>query len=92
MTRCIESFQLLLQHPPVFEAWDSPSYSNIAYQLIGYVLEARIGKNYSEIIKDSIFKPLNMTHASVTAPSSTDGIVVGNNTDVFNWDVGDLAP
>jgi CubicO group peptidase (beta-lactamase class C family) len=55
------------------------------------VLEARIGKNYSEIIKDSIFKPLNMTHASVTAPSSTDGIVVGNNTDVFNWDVGDLA-
>jgi CubicO group peptidase (beta-lactamase class C family) len=51
-----------------------------------------MGNNYSEIVRDSIFKPLNMTRASVIAPLSADGIVVGNDTEVFNWNIGDLAP
>jgi beta-lactamase class C len=43
----------------------SYSYQNVAYSLIGKVIEARTGLTYEHELMDRVFKPLGMTTASV---------------------------
>lgn len=42
------------------------SYQNVAYSLIGEVLQNATGKSYNDLVKDKIFTPLGMQHASLT--------------------------
>src|SRR5207249_3129043 len=46
-------------------------YSNIGYQVLGYMLEAISGKPYAETITTRILQPLGMTH---TVPEITNGM------------------
>lgn len=41
------------------------SYQNVAYSIVGKVIEARTGKSYNEQLKERVFFPLKMTNASV---------------------------
>jgi beta-lactamase class C len=41
------------------------SYQNVAYSIVGKVIEARTGKNYEEQLITRVFLPLNMKNASV---------------------------
>lgn len=41
------------------------SYQNVAYSIIGEVIEARTGKSYNDQLRERVFLPLNMTNASV---------------------------
>jgi len=47
---------------PVGKAY---SYQNVAYSIVGKVIEARTGKTYNEQLRERVFLPLNMTNASV---------------------------
>jgi CubicO group peptidase (beta-lactamase class C family) len=38
-------------------------YSNIGMDLIAYILQVRSGKPYSEFLRETVFKPLNMSHS-----------------------------
>lgn len=42
------------------------SYQNVAYSLIGEVIQAATGKPYNSWMKERVFTPLNMQHASIT--------------------------
>lgn len=41
------------------------SYSNIAFDLVAYILQVRSGKTFSEYVKEKIFDPLSMLNTSV---------------------------
>jgi beta-lactamase class C len=43
----------------------SYSYQNVAYSIVGKVIESRTGKSYNEQLRDRVFLPLKMTNASV---------------------------
>jgi beta-lactamase class C len=52
------------------------SYQNVAYSLIGEVLQNATGKSYNELVQEKIFTPLGMQNASITY----DGIM--NSPDI----------
>jgi CubicO group peptidase (beta-lactamase class C family) len=59
----------------VFEANDRSTYSNVAFSLLGLVLEKATGKPYSEIISSSILQPLGMNYTTMVKPKDSDGII-----------------
>lgn len=59
-------------------------YSNIGYNLLGYIVEKVSGTSYEEYVKEKILKPLNMNNSSVRLKSSDKDIATpytynGNN-------------
>jgi beta-lactamase class C len=42
------------------------SYQNVAYSVIGQVMQAATGKTYEQVMHEKIFTPLQMTHASLS--------------------------
>lgn len=42
------------------------SYQNVAYSLIGEVLQSAAGKTYQELMREKVFDPLGMKNASLT--------------------------
>ena len=59
----------------MFTTNDRSTYSNVAFALLGQVLEKATGKPYSEIIASSILKPLGMSHTHATKPKDSLGII-----------------
>ena len=58
-------------------------YNNVAYQLLGYIIEQISGKPYEEYLKETFFKPLNMNN---TLLESTSKVIKNRATgyDSFN--------
>ncbi len=52
--------------PVVAKPGELYSYQNVAYSIIGEVLEAATGKTYQQLIKERIFEPLAMGDASIS--------------------------
>lgn len=46
------------------------AYSNVGYQLLGYVLERIYGMPYQDLVQKYIAKPLAMTHTRVSFPEA----------------------
>lgn len=42
------------------------SYQNVAYSIIGQVIQSATGKSYEAMMQEKIFAPLRMTHASLS--------------------------
>ena len=51
------------------------SYQNVAFSLVGDVIQAASGQTYAQALQNRIFRPLGMTDASV----GLDGILASNN-------------
>lgn len=78
---------------PSYPAWQTASYSNVAYQLLAYALENISGKSFKQILDDRILKPLDLQRTYYdTAPPSV-GVIPGTVRDMY-WDVslGDASP
>lgn len=78
---------------PVFPAFHSPSYSNVAFSLLAYATEAITGKKFPDILQSKVFSPLNMTRSFYDKPADNLGVIPGDPT-VFFWNVsaGDSNP
>jgi len=79
------------QRHPVYAPSTNPTYSNVAFQLLGYVLENITGVDFATMVSDSIFDPLGLTGSSWTTPdSNSSGILPPGN----NWgqSLGDDNP
>ncbi|KAK4506384.1 hypothetical protein PRZ48_000114 [Zasmidium cellare] len=61
---------------PVFAPNQKSTYSNLNFEILGLVLENVSGKNYSTLIHDQIFSPLNMTASSLTPPNDESHAVL----------------
>ena len=71
-----EFFTDFIHRAPVFLPATTPIFSNAAFQILGYVLEAITNKPFRSMLENSILHPLNMTGTSLLAPSeSADGVI-----------------
>lgn len=78
---------------PSYDAWQTPTYSNVAYQLLAYALENISGKNFTDIMYDRVIKPLNLSRTYYTTPPNEVGIIPGSIKDTYwNVSLGDANP
>lgn len=54
---------LFTNKPLDFSPGTKWNYSNSAYLLLGYIIEAVTKKHYEQVVRDYIFAPLKMTHS-----------------------------
>ena len=58
----------LLRWHPEFDIGSHYRYSNLGYTILGYALEQETGREYEQLFRDSIFKPLEMHQTMVRVP------------------------
>jgi CubicO group peptidase (beta-lactamase class C family) len=76
----------LAKTPTVFAPRVEPSYSNNGFALLGQVVANVAGQSYEEHIASTIFKPLNMTKSSFTAPNESSAVIPEHS--YFGMDLG----
>lgn len=62
-------------------------YSNLAYQILAYALEAMTGKSFEESLQSSLLDPLGLERTSLEAPKSNDNAVIPENEALSWWNV-----
>ncbi|PVH78851.1 beta-lactamase/transpeptidase-like protein [Cadophora sp. DSE1049] len=84
-------FKGFTQRHPVYAPATGAVYSNAAFQLLAYAVENITAKAFSELVEDSLFKPLDLTGSSWTVPKdNSTGVVI--DATVWNLDFGDEIP
>ncbi|KAL4947876.1 beta-lactamase/transpeptidase-like protein [Aspergillus filifer] len=78
---------------PVVPSSSSPVYSNDAYQLLGYVIEAMAGDRLEKLVNERLTERLNLTRSSYTKPDDRVGIIPEPiNETAWDTEFGDLTP
>ncbi|CAI7569598.1 unnamed protein product [Penicillium palitans] len=77
--------QHLANKTPVVPAGGTPSYSNMAFQLLGYIVEKRTGKPFNEVLQHDIFDVLGMTETSIFAPNTTTTGIIPVGEEASGW-------
>jgi CubicO group peptidase (beta-lactamase class C family) len=76
-----------IRRHPVFPPFATPSYSNAAFAILGFVVEAVTNKTYEAALEESVLKPLNLTRTSVRVPADSDGNSVILDAARWRWDL-----
>ncbi|KAJ4293524.1 hypothetical protein N0V90_008807 [Kalmusia sp. IMI 367209] len=78
---------------PSYSPWQTPTYSNVAYQLLAYALENITGKNFTSSLNDRIIKPLGLNRTFYDTPPTEYGVIPGTVKDTY-WAVslGEAGP
>lgn len=71
---------------PSYAPWQTPTYSDVAYQLLAYALERITGKNYTDSLNDRVIKPLGLNRTFYDTPPDKYGVIPGTVKDTY-WDV-----
>jgi CubicO group peptidase (beta-lactamase class C family) len=58
------------QQQRVYDSFTSPAYSNVAYDILGKLIENASGKTYSQYLEDTIFQKAQLHHTSIDLPSN----------------------
>jgi CubicO group peptidase (beta-lactamase class C family) len=87
-----EYFQGLPKRPPVFSPYTTPVYSNTAYRILGYVLEAISGTSYEDTLRRSVLEPLDMNRTTASIPSNSSWGVIPPGDSLWSEDLGDEVP
>ena len=61
--------------PPVYQPFTTPLYSNVAFALLGMVIEAATGKTYEEAVTDLVLRPHGLNATSFSTPATGTGFV-----------------
>jgi CubicO group peptidase (beta-lactamase class C family) len=62
---CLERYvELLADVPQIFEPGEMFSYNNAGYCVLGRIVEVVRGRPFDQCMRDHLFTPLGMTHAS----------------------------
>jgi CubicO group peptidase (beta-lactamase class C family) len=73
---------------PVYAPFTTPAYSNVAFEVLGYVLENATNQSYETVVQNTIFKPLGLSHSSVSKPQHASvGVIPVGNSD-WDFDLG----
>lgn len=87
-----EALRAFLQEAPVEAPFSTPIYSNGAYQLLTYALEAITNRTMSDMITDDVFCPLEMDDSSYALKNGTAGVIPGSATlSGWNMPLGDAG-
>ena len=69
--------QMLRETPAVMSSYMTPVYSNVGFDIAGWVSEKVASTPYADLIVRDVFKPLGMSSSSfATSPSTIDRVVV----------------
>ncbi|KAL7629769.1 hypothetical protein AAE478_001292 [Parahypoxylon ruwenzoriense] len=75
---------------PSLAPFQTPAYSNVAFQLLGYALETITGKTFQTIVEDTVIKPLGLNHTFLRAPKDSLGIIPGDHVETgWAFDIGE---
>lgn len=81
--------KMILKKQPVFPAYHSPNYSNMAFQLLAYAIENITGQAFATVVEEMLVKPLGLSRTFLSVPlNDTDAAVV----DGWAEDLGDAGP
>lgn len=91
MTEFFEDFPT--QHP-VLAPFQTPIYSNAAFQILAYALENITGQSMETLFNLHLVDPLNLTSSSYTNTLTTNNAMIPFNTSISWWsaDLLDEAP
>ncbi|KAI0535261.1 beta-lactamase/transpeptidase-like protein [Xylaria digitata] len=81
----------MVESYPVAQPGERPVYSNIAFTLLMYAVEARTGKNYSELLESYVSGPLGLRN-TVVSPGDDDKAVIPPVDNSWGSNYGDNAP
>ena len=84
----IEGFK---HKPQIFAPNAMATYSNVAFILLGIVLENVTGKSYGDLVNSLFFQPLGMKGSSLKKPKDADGIIPNMKND-WRSDLGAYDP
>lgn len=88
-----EFFNGLLQSHPTVPTSSTPIYSNAAYQILAYALEAMTGQTYQDILEKDLLKPLNLTRTFYSTPDISLGVIPSSGGQQYwNFAMGDETP
>ncbi|KAI0889512.1 beta-lactamase/transpeptidase-like protein [Annulohypoxylon maeteangense] len=77
---------------PSLAPYQTPAYSNVAFQLLGYALETITGKTFQTLLDETVIEPLGLNNTFLRAPEDSRGIIPGDH-DKTGWafDIGESA-
>lgn len=58
----------MARRPPIYLPQTSPVYSNIAFAILGMVVEAATGKTFEEVVQSNIYDVAGMNSTSFNGP------------------------
>ncbi|KAI0012456.1 beta-lactamase/transpeptidase-like protein [Xylariaceae sp. FL0662B] len=77
---------------PSFLPFQTPAYSNVGFQLLGYALEAITGQSFQTLLEDTVINPLGLNNTFLRVPDDSRGIIPGNRTETgWAFDIGESA-
>lgn len=77
--------QTLIRRPAPYQPNTTPSYSNAAFSVIGFVLEAVANSTYREVLDDLLLKPLKLESTSISKPINTTYAVIPGDAARSGW-------
>ncbi|KAK5996694.1 Beta-lactamase-like protein sdnR [Cladobotryum mycophilum] len=87
-----EYFQGYIKRHPVFAPYAKALYSNAAYRILAYVIEAITKRSYADVLDQDVFKPLGMKHSSTDVPIIKGVGVIPDGEPDWYRDFGDEVP
>ncbi|KAL2064611.1 hypothetical protein VTL71DRAFT_3748 [Oculimacula yallundae] len=78
---------------PTFPTFQTPVYSNSAFQIFAIVLSRIAGQDFKTLMNENMIKALNLTRTSNVKPDDTLGVIPGNiTTTSWNYELGGVWP
>lgn len=71
---------------PSFPAWQTATYSDVAYQLLAYALETISGQKFEDILNNRVIEPLGLKRTYYKSAPTSVGIIQGTVEDTY-WNV-----
>lgn len=86
--------QGVIEHPPVNPPWYTPTYSNLAYAILGLAFEAATGGSFVEAADNIFQNKLGMISTSVNAPTGDYDAIIPRNDSyaIFTYNIGIEGP
>ncbi|KAI0427892.1 beta-lactamase/transpeptidase-like protein [Xylaria sp. FL1042] len=79
--------------PPSFQPSHTPAYSNLAYQLLAYALEAITKKSFAQMLAADVLLRLGLNHTYyLQAPPPKLGVIPPGNEKGWNFSLGESSP
>ena len=79
---------------PVAPSGQTPSYSNMAFQILGYLIEKQTGASFHEVVQKRIFNKLGLANTTIFAPKDSSKGVIPVSMEASGWssnEEGDVA-
>lgn len=70
---------------PVANPGQTPVYSNMGFQILGYIIERHTGHSFKNVVQHQILDHLDLNETSVFAPRDTQNAVIPVNQKTSGW-------